>query len=300
MQSLDRKYWKGKEHQQSLLEIAQRAWTRDALPKHIWNRKVRLPEYRVTDAQLKASVEAVSKAAAASQGLVNEDKRIETDDAMLGDHIAFLLVVGAVATTFTGALRTDTGSGRQIEDLPEEDIPTAFTTAPVSIVLEMMHASPWGPAQLSENITAFVASFDERRRAKPRRVSTQAPYSPLDNSVADSGYIRAVAAGIEKGQAEKREQARLRERAKQANPVAEALEVLPTQLRVAGTSVQTLHEASLSKITCSAAVMAEHCEKAETVAYRLRGLKMSLQEREQKEADANLSRPEEPGEGDTL
>ncbi|WP_330335828.1 hypothetical protein [Streptomyces sp. NBC_00557] len=299
LQSLDRKHWKGNEHQQSLLEIAQRAWTRDALPKHVWNRKSRLPEYQVTDAQLKASVEAVSKAAAASQGLVNEDKRIETDDATLGDHIAFLLVVGAIATTFTGALRTDTGSGRQIEDLPEEDIPTAFTTAPVSIVLEMMHASPWGPAQLSENITRFVASFDERRRVKPRRVSAQAPYSLLDNSVADSAYIRAVAAGIEKGQAEKREQQRLRERAKQVNPVAEALGVLPTQLRLAGTSVQTLHEANLSKITCSAALIAELCEKAETVAYRLRGLKMSLQEREQKEADANLSRPEEPGEGDT-
>ncbi|MFF3547511.1 hypothetical protein ACFYXD_37480 [Streptomyces platensis] len=300
LQSLDRKYWKGNEHQQSLLEIAQRAWTRDALPKHVWNRRDRLPEYRVTDAQLKASVEAVSKAAATSQGLVNEDKRIKTNDATLGDHIAFLLVVGAIATTFTGALRTDTGSGRQIEDLPEEDIPTAFTTAPVSIVLEMMHASPWGPAQLSENITAFVTSFDERRRAKPRRVSAQAPYSPLENSVADNAYIRAVAAGIEKGQAEKREQERLRERAKQANPVAEALEVLPTQLRVASTSTKTLHEANLSKITCSAAMMADLCEEAETVAYQLRGLKMSLQEREQKEADANLSRPEKPGEGDTL
>ncbi|MEU1012448.1 hypothetical protein [Streptomyces sp. NPDC005890] len=41
LQSLDRKYWKGNEHQQSLLEIAQRAWTRDALPKYVWNRKVR-------------------------------------------------------------------------------------------------------------------------------------------------------------------------------------------------------------------------------------------------------------------
>ncbi|CAM5344286.1 putative protein OS=Streptomyces griseomycini OX=66895 GN=FHS37_007659 PE=4 SV=1 [Streptomyces griseomycini] len=266
----------------------------------MWNRKVRLPEYRVTDAQLRASVEAVSKAATASQGLVNRDKRIETDDATLGDHIAFLLVVGAIATTFTGALRTDTGSGRQIEDLPEEDIPTAFTTAPVSVVLEMMQASPWGPAQLSENIAAFVTSFDERRRVKPRRVSAQAPYSPLDNSVVDSAYIRAIAAGIEQGQADKREQERLRARARQANPVAEALEVLPTQLRIAGTSAQTLHEANLSKITCSAALMAELCEMAETVAYQLRGLKMRLQEREQQEADANLSRAEEPGEGDTL
>ncbi|MEV2211166.1 hypothetical protein AB0H86_06660 [Streptomyces sp. NPDC050997] len=301
LQSLDRKHWKGNEHQQSRLEIGQRAWTRDAIPKHVWNRKDRLPDYRVTKEQLKESAEAVSKAAAAApQGLVNDDKRIETGDAMLGNHIAFLLVVGAIATTFTGALRTDTGSGRQTEDLLEQDIPAAFTTAPVSVVLEMMHASPWGPAQLEENITAFVTSFDERRRANPRRISPQAPYSPLEDLEADSAYIRTFAASIEKGQAEKREQKRLQERAKQANPVAEALEVLPSHLRAAETSVQTLHKASLSKITCSAELMAALHEQADTVAFRLKGLKMNLQEREQKEADANLSRPEERGEGDTL
>jgi hypothetical protein len=254
----------------------------------------------VTKEQLKESAEAVSKAAAAApQGLVNDDKRIETDDATIGNHIAFLLVVGAIATTFTGALRTDTGSGRQTEDLPEEDIPAAFTTAPVAVVLEMMHASPWGPAQLEENITAFVTSFDERRRANPRRISPHAPYGPLEDSKADSAYIRTFAASIEKGQAEKREQKRLQERAKQTNPVAEALEVLPSQLRAAETSVQTLHKASLSKITCSAALMAALHEQADTVAFRLKGLKMNLQEREQKEADANLSRPEEPGDRDT-
>ncbi|MFD9114973.1 hypothetical protein [Streptomyces bottropensis] len=300
LQSLDRKHWKGNEHQQSRLEIGQRAWTRDAIPKHVWTRNDRLPDYRVTKEQLKESAEAVSKAAAAApQGLVNNDKRIETDDATLGDHIAFLLVVGAIATTFTGALRTDTGSGRPTEDLPEEDIPAAFTTAPVSVVLEMMHASPWGPRQLEENITAFVTSFDERRRGNPRQISAQAPYGSLEDSKADSAYIRTFAASIEKGQAEKREQKRLQERAKQANPVAEALGVLPSQLRAAETSVQTLHKASLSKITCSAALMATLHEQADTVAFRLKGLKMNLQEREQKEADANLSRPEEPGDRDT-
>ncbi|MFE5113507.1 hypothetical protein [Streptomyces sp. NPDC056663] len=295
LQSLDRMHWKGNEHQQSRLEIGQRAWTRDAIPRHVWNRKVRLPDWKVTEQQLKDSVAVVSEAAAALQGLVNDDKRIETDDVALGDHIAFLLVVGAVATTFTGALRTDTGSGRQTEDLPDEDIPTAFTTAPVSVVLEMMHASPWGAAQLRENVTAFVASFDERRRAVPRRVSAQDPYCPLEGSKADSAYIRAVAAGIEQGAAEKREQKKLQDRAKLANPVAEALEALPTQLRAAGDSVQTLHKASLSKITCSAAQMAMLLEQADDVAYHLTGLKKNLQKREQEEADANLSRPEEQG-----
>lgn len=293
LQSLDRKYWKGSKHQQSRLEIGQRAWTRDAIPKHVWNRKVRLPDWKVTEQQLNDSVAIVSKAAAAPQGLMIADKRIETDDSTLGDHIAFLLVIGAIATTFTGALRTDTGSGRQTEDLPDEDVLASFTTAPVSVVLEMMHASPWGPAQLRESITAFVTSFDERRRAVPRRVSAQAPYDPLQGSTADSAYIRTVAASIEKGKADEREQKKLQERAKQANPVAEALEVLPTQLRAAWESVQTLHKASLSKITCSAVEMNEFHERADDVAYCLKGMKMQLQEREQKEADANLSRPEE-------
>jgi hypothetical protein len=45
--------------------------------------------------------------------------------------------------------------------------------------------------------------------------------------------------------------------------------------------------------------MATLHEQADTVAFRLKGLKMNLQEREQKEADANLSRPEEPGDRDT-
>ncbi|MGW8989973.1 hypothetical protein ACWGRF_08630 [Streptomyces zhihengii] len=298
LQSLDRRYWKGSEHQQSRLEIGQRAWTRDAIPKLVWNRNVRLPNWPVTEQQVNDSVAIVSEGATGPQGLVNDDKRIETDDAALGDHIAFLLVVGAIATTFTGVLRTDTGSGRKAEDLPDEDIPAAFTTAPVSVVLEMMHASPWGPEQLRENISAFVSSFDERRRAVPRRISAQAPYGPLEGPAADSAYIRSVAAGIEKGKAEEREQKRLQDRAKAANPVAEALQALPTQLRAAWESVQTLHKASLSKITCSAAQMDVLHEQADDVAYRLKGLKMNLQERDQKEADANLSQPEQPEEGE--
>ncbi|MFD6274531.1 hypothetical protein ACFWFI_02910 [Streptomyces sp. NPDC060209] len=296
LQSLDRMHWRGNEHQQSRLEIGQRAWTRDAIPRHVWNRKARLPEWKVTEQQVNESTAAVSEAAAALQGLVNDDKRIDIANVALGDHIAFLLVVGAIATTFTGTLRTDTGSGRQTEDLLDEDIPTAFTTAPVSVVLEMMHASPWGAAQLRENITAFVTSFDERRRAEPRKVSAQDPYCPFENSRADSAYIRAVAAGIEKGKLEEREQKRLQDRAKLANPVAEALEALPAQLRAAGNSAETLHKASLSKITCSAEQMAILLEQADDVAYHLTGLKKDLQKREQEEADANLSRLEEEGE----
>ncbi|MFF3467690.1 hypothetical protein [Streptomyces sp. NPDC002619] len=109
--------------------------------------------------------------------------------------------------------------------MPESEGPVTPTRSggPFGLSGNGTHSWEFSPAQLSENIKVFVASFDERRRAKPRRVSAQAPYRPLDNSVADSAYIRAVAAGIEKGQAEKREQARLRERAKQANPVAKAL-----------------------------------------------------------------------------
>ncbi|WP_060905167.1 hypothetical protein [Streptomyces scabiei] len=47
--------------------------------------------------------------------------------------------------------------------------------------------------------------------------------------------------------------------------MAEALGALPSQLRAAETSVQTLYKASLSKITCSAVLMAALHEQADTV-----------------------------------
>ncbi|MEW2079878.1 hypothetical protein AB0941_41245 [Streptomyces sp. NPDC013433] len=294
---LDRRYWKprGKDRTRSRLELGENTWSQDALAPFVWNRKTRLPDWPVTEDQVLRSVKALQEAT--RSGPLIEDGRVTTESLETCDHAAFLLAVGAIAATFTGALRTGAGSGRPDKSKEEalkqgDEAAALFMTGTPASVLEKMMATAWGPAQLQECIRALSLSIIERTAKKVRTVSTMAPYQPEDDT-ADNRFLRQNAGNLDEQSAKKWHEERARERAEQkvTNKAEDALTGLRGALAQAKSSVEVLKDTSLTDLppNCSPDSLNVLVLQAVSISSGLSDLAGKLEERLQREADQNLA-----------